>query len=77
MNNERTYARVELYNLISRGRAVGNGWLVARVTAGGRRMNTLKKFERDESAARAYAELWNGPEADRQINRGSYREAAQ
>jgi hypothetical protein len=28
----------------------------------GRRMQTLKDFENDETGARAYAALWNGPE---------------
>jgi hypothetical protein len=64
MNTEhnRTWARVELYNICDGGRAVGNGWLVSRWTEDGRRMNTLRQFGSDEQAARAYAELWNGVE---------------
>lgn len=64
----RTYVKVELYNICCNGRAVGNGYQVARYTADGRRMNTLKQFAGDKAAARAYAELWNGPELDNVVN---------
>lgn len=52
-------ARVELYNLVRRGRAVGNGFLVRRVLADGRGAGTLRKFDGDETAARAFAERFN------------------
>lgn len=51
-------ARVELYNLFERGRNIGNGWLVVRVLADGRRANTLGVFGADEGAARAFAAAW-------------------
>lgn len=67
----RAFARVELYNLHEHGRPVGNGWLVAKVLPDGRRANTLRVFGRNEAEARAYAELWNGPELDAEVNGGS------
>ena len=51
-------ARVELYNLFERGRCIGNGWLVARVLADGRRANTIGMFGADERAARDFAAAW-------------------
>jgi hypothetical protein len=57
---ERTTAKVEVYSLTNGARVVGNGWLVARYD-GSRRLGTLKRFGVDETAARAYAQLWNGP----------------
>jgi hypothetical protein len=58
----KTIAIVELYNLWKKGaRNPTNGFYVARYE-NGRRMQTLKDFENDETGARAYAALWNGPE---------------
>jgi len=51
-------ARVELCNLIEGGRCVGNGYLVARVLADGRRANTIAMFGADERAARDFAAAW-------------------
>ena len=60
-----TKLRIEIYNLIGKidGRtcAVGTGWMCVKYTADGRRMGTVRQFGADESAARAYLELWNGP----------------
>lgn len=52
-------AKVELYNICRQGRAVANGWLVARYLPDGRRAQTLRRFEGDEAAARAFAAEWN------------------
>lgn len=72
---ERTVAKVELYNHWNKGsKFPGNGYYVAAyepipcVGTGFRRLRTLKDFGRDEAAARAYAELWNGPELDAKVN---------
>jgi hypothetical protein len=51
-------AVVELYNIVERGRAVANGWYVARY-ANGTRRSTLRDFGRDERAAREFAKQWN------------------
>ncbi len=51
-------AKVELYNLCRGGRAVGNGWYVAKYE-GSRRMGTLADFKADESSARKFAAEWN------------------
>lgn len=60
---ETEIARVELYNLCERGRAVGNGWYVARylVSEDGssRRADTLRNYGRDEGVARLFAAWWN------------------
>lgn len=45
---------VKLYNLTSRGRTIGNGWLVRVVTNG---QTTFVRFGSDEAAARAYAKV--------------------
>lgn len=55
---DRAVAKVELYNLIERGRAVGKGYLVAR-HVDGCRANTIRYFDADEQAARAFAADWN------------------
>lgn len=64
-------AKVELYNLIQGGRAVGNGWLVSKWIDGGtRRAGTLKRFEGDEIAARQYAARYNRVARRRSAFRG-------
>jgi hypothetical protein len=63
-----SFACVELFNVIGRnGRAVANGWLVRRYQADGCGANVLARFDR-EDAARSYAALYNGPEADAVLN---------
>jgi hypothetical protein len=65
VTHQRAIAKVEVYNIVERGRAVANGYWVTKYV-GGRmpehRRGIIKDFGRDEKAARAYAELWNGPE---------------
>jgi hypothetical protein len=73
-NKTRTAAKVELYNRFVRisptsrkERLAGNGYYVAAYV-GTQRLRTLKDFGADEAGARAYAELWNGPELDAAVN---------
>jgi hypothetical protein len=67
--DESTKLRVELANRFGKigGSfvAVGNDYCAVRYTSDGRRMNIVKRFGEDESACRAYVELWNGPEEGR------------
>lgn len=49
-------ARVEIYNIVERGRAVGTGYMVVRYVEGCR-ANVLKQFGRDELAARSFAAI--------------------
>lgn len=65
----RNVVKVELYNLWIKGaRFPRNGYYAALyeptpgVGCGFRRLRTLRDFQGDEQGARAYAELWNGPE---------------
>jgi len=67
--------KVELYNLWIKGaKFARNGFYVGLyeptpgVGTGFRRLRTLKDFAADEGGARAYAELWNGPERDAIVN---------
>jgi hypothetical protein len=62
MTTEAQLVRVEVYNRCVGGRAVGNGYMVVRYTADGRRGAPLKVFGADEGAARAYAARLNGLE---------------
>ena len=55
-----TIAAAELYNLIRKGRAWGNGWRVVQFfDTGGR--SIVRDFGEDEAAARAYAAELNVP----------------
>lgn len=51
-------AKIEIYNICNGARAVGTGWMVVRYVDGCR-ANVLKRFEKDERAARQFAASWN------------------
>ena len=60
--NPAEIAKVELYNIIRHGRAVGNGYWVTRYVGGHmpeHRRERLRDFGPDRDAAYAYAEQWN------------------
>lgn len=75
MTARTTVAKVELYNLWTKGAKfpkngfyVGLHELTPGIGCGFRRLRTLRDFSQDQAAARAYAELWNGPEWDKAVN---------